>query len=238
MLTIGVIEDEKRNQEQTVIALHKWSQETGETIRVKEYKDAKSFFFDFEDGESFDVLIMDIILPASVAGTEIARRVRERDKRVIILFLTQVTDSFQDGFEVSALQYLIKPLIYPLLRRSLDRAAAQLRETEVTYYTFNHGKGKMMRLAHDDILFIESQSQHVIIHTADGQRFDDWSRLKDVEKELPAGFVRTHRSYIVNLHHVDRLEYRSVFVGQEELPVSRTYLDRVRREWSDIHRLL
>ena len=237
MLRIGLIEDEPVHGENTVSALKLWSEENGTPITVKEYRTDKAFFFDLDDGMPFDVLIVDIILEGStMSGTDIAYTVRRRDERIKILFLTRVTDAFQDGFELGALQYLMKPLKYPQLRRTMDRALLELTKQDATYFILRHGKDSVFRIAHNDILYMESSAQRVVIQTTAGRTYTDWRPLKDIEHALPEDFARIHRSYIVNLQHVDRLDARACFVRDKRLPISRTYLADVRRAWSSAHR--
>lgn len=235
MLRIALIEDEADCRQEVRQALEKWSRESGEPIAITDYRSGEAFFFDVEPGVSFDVLIIDIMLTGSIQGTDIAYRMREADSRVAILFLTQVTDAFQDGFEVGALQYMMKPLKYPLLRRSMCRALKHLQKDDLEYFVLSQGKGNIFRILTKDILYLESASQHVIIHTKDGSAYNDWRPLKDVEKELPPEFVRAHRSYVLNLRHVNRLASRTAYIGDTVLPIGRTSLQKMRRAWSEFH---
>ena len=235
MLTIGLIEDDAACRQEEKQALYKWSEESGEPIKIIDCPSDEAFFFELEAGTTFDILIIDVMLTGSMRGTDLAHRIREADSRVAILFLTQVDDAFQEAFEVGAVQYLIKPVKYPLLRHNMDRALRQLRQDDSGYFTFSQGKGNVKRVFYRDILYFESASQHVIIHMKDESTYDDWRPLKDVEKELPPEFVRAHRSYILNIRHVDRLVSRTACIGSTELPIGRNHLQNVRRAWAEFH---
>lgn len=234
MLKIALIEDEPEDCAAAEQALRQWSEESGEEIETESYPSARAFFFDYDEGRVFDVLVVDIELESASAGMDLARTVRSRDQYVSIFFLTHLDDVYQDAFEVSALQYLIKPLKYAQLRRCLERTMQQKRFVEDTTYMLNQGKGNQQRIFCSEILYFEAIEQHVVIHMTNGTAYKEWIRLKDVEKQLPKEFVRIHRKYIVNVRHVTRIEPRWVTVGGKKLSVSRGHLEEVRRAWSSL----
>ncbi len=177
-------------------------------------------------------VIADGTLPQEICvkGTlaDIAKRVRRGNDAVQIVFITGYPDFIAEGYEVSALHYLMKPVSYEKLCGVLDKAVTNLAKAEkrlcITY------DRRMDFVPLSRILYIEAQRQWVLIHT-----FDEIYRMKkslaETGNELNEYFFKCQRSYLVNLWHVTQIRSSCVVLKNgEEVPISRGMAEKIGKE--------
>ena len=121
--------------------------------------------FDYAEEKDFDILLLDIEMPG-INGIELAKTVRKDNSTVQIIFVTGYYDYFSDGFDVSALHYLIKPVNERKLCPVLDKAADNLsyRQRSVLITTADAD----IKVSLADITYVESENVHIIVHTVNG----------------------------------------------------------------------
>ncbi len=176
--------------------------------------------------EAIDLVFLDIEMP-DLTGLGFVAAL-ERPPRIV--FTTAHRHYALEGFELDAVDYLLKPIGFPrLLRavekyRALSRVPAALPErADAAPHLHIRVDRRTERLAVADLLFVESLSDYVRMHTRGGT-FMPKMRLADLECELaPHGFVRIHRSFLVALGYVESFTASEVRVGGRVLPISRTY---------------
>ena len=121
-----MIEDEKSHRDLLIHDLEEWRQETGRAVTVEAFGTAESFWFRYEEQRDFDVLFVDIQMPG-MDGMELARKVRALDGDIVIVFATGISDYLEEGYEVEALHYLIKPLNAEKVKRCMEKALGRRR---------------------------------------------------------------------------------------------------------------
>lgn len=181
--------------------------------------------------QSVDLVFLDIEMP-EVTGLEFVDALASPPG---IIFTTAHREHAARGFELDAVDYLLKPIGFPRLNRAIEKYR-RLHESEhrgdmsapEDAASINiHIDRRTVRLDLRDILYVESLSDYVIIHTKTS-KLTTKLRIGDLEGELaPHGFLRIHRSYVVPLRRVDSFTAVNVRVGGETLPISRTYRQRV-----------
>ena len=137
-----------------------WANLRGQALDIDRFSSAPDFFADYENGR-YDILLLDIEMGA-VNGVELAKRVRRGDPDVQIIFLTGYTDYIADGYDVEALNYLLKPVDRAKLFTVLDRAADRLRRQE-NVITLPE-QDALVRLPVHRIVWAEAERNYVVIH--------------------------------------------------------------------------
>jgi len=197
-----------------------WAGDCGTDLQISVYAAAEGFLDSLREGKAYDAAFLDIHLRSKIDGMDIAQAIRQRRDEMIIVFVTSFMDYVLRGYEVRALRYLIKPAKRRDLYACLDAVTATLKSRDEQSYYWK-AAGTDARLRFRDILYFEIFSHTASLHAVDGAVFEFAKRLIDLESELPAFFVRCHRSYIVNIHHVFALKKNTVELDSTlELPVS------------------
>ena len=125
-LKIGICDDDPAQVTLTETLTASWAKENGHSIKIKTYKDAESFLFDFEEENDFDILLLDIEM-GDMNGVTLAKNIRKKSETVQIIFITGYSDYISDGYDVAALHYLMKPLKAEKLFEVLNRAAVKIK---------------------------------------------------------------------------------------------------------------
>jgi DNA-binding LytR/AlgR family response regulator len=217
MLRIAVVEDEKIYQEQLLDYLQKFQKEHQLPMDVETFTDGDAFINKYD--AQFDIILMDVQMPL-MDGMSAAEEIRKVDSKVVIIFITNMAQYAIKGYAVDALDYVLKPITYYAFSERLNKAINRLGKREAEYLTVKVKNG-YTRLDMSDIYYIESQGHKLLLITKDAT-IEASGAIKELEKELnDEWFFRIHRSYLVNLAHVEGVKDKGVIVKGEELPISR-----------------
>lgn len=145
----------------------------------------------------------------------------------LFIFVTAYPEYAIDGFEVDAVDYLVKPVSFERFRKSVNRLVERLAQNSVneTGHIMVRADKKKYRLGYDDILFLEAQGDYVKFHSSEKSLMVH-GRLKDFTEQLPANmFAQIHKSFVINISKVLYLEGNSVKIVGHRLPVSLNFKD-------------
>ncbi len=202
-----------------------WAKKADEAIEVQTFASAEAFLFQYVEDKAFDILLLDIEM-AEMDGVTLARKIRAGNQEVQIVFITGYTDYIADGYEVEALHYLLKPVKEEKLFEVLERAVVKLARNERTLLL--ETADGTVRVPLYEIRWIEVQRNYVTIHAAEDYTVK--KSLSEVEAELDEGFMRTGRSFIVNLKQVRRIGKNEVILADGSMvPLSRGYYEKLNR---------
>lgn len=175
-------------------------------------------------GALFDIYFLDIQME-KMNGIEAAKKLREQDEESIIVFLTGAKEYVFDAFDVSALQYLVKPIDDAKLQETLVRAKKEIRKKQnrKDRQIFIKTRQKNMTLNVSDILYFENERRKIAVHTLRG-KISFYGVMADMERDTGADFCRCHRGYLVNLFHVAEYDRETITLSNGE----RIYLSKDR----------
>jgi DNA-binding LytR/AlgR family response regulator len=152
-------------------------------------------------------------------GVELARDLRKTDEKLVIIFITGFSDYISEGYDVSALHYLMKPVKEYKLFEVLDKAVKNL--TQKNKSLLLTVDGEMYRIALSEIRYIEARDHYVVIRTV-SQEYKTKMNLSEIEKSLDNSFFRCQRSFIVNLKFVYKITRTFIVIDDmTEIPLSR-----------------
>ena len=216
---IAIVDDNQVDAEYVQSILEAWAQERQAGVQVQRFASAENFLFHYADDKDWDILLLDIEMGA-MDGVTLAKRIRQDNEAVQIVFITGFGDYISEGYEVSALHYLMKPVKQDKLFAVLDRAVAAIRKTErVVLLPVD---GEMLRLPVGQVQYVEAFS-HTVAVTTEADTIQVKMPISEIEKLLGEGFVRCHRSYLVGLKHIARLSKTEVILDNgKALPLSRS----------------
>lgn len=219
IIQIAICDDEKVQVELLKKYLINWAKNKDIRIAIELFYNAESFDFAWSMDKKYNILLLDIEMPGK-NGVELAKKIRKQDNLLNVIFITAISDYISEGYDVEAINYLIKPIKEEKLYECLDRAVEKIPIEEKTILI--DLEGETIRLLEKDILYIESFSHSVDIRTIEGT-YRVRKNIGTMEVELDKdSFIRCHRSYIVNLKHIKRIGKTDIILDDESLiPVSR-----------------
>lgn len=175
---------------------------------------------------TIDVIFLDIQMP-DLKGTDFAKMIPSTTQ---LIFTTAYSEYAMEGFELNALDYLLKPITFERFLTAINkiRSVHGSIDSEQTI-TIKSGYD-LHKLKYGDILYIESDSEYVVFYTADKKIMSHQS-LKSLEDILPAKlFMRVHRSYMVNKNKVAALKGKDLLIAEAKIPVSASYYEAVKQQ--------
>lgn len=219
MLKIMILEDEKDQADKLAQYLSDYRDEHDGFKYTAEIYDRGVSFLEAYKCDA-DLIFLDIRVP-DLAGMEVAKRIRQMDQNVMIVFVTNLTQYAIEGYSVEAFEYILKPIQYASFSAKLSRALRVLsyREPEKTL-TFKEKEGGK-RISAGAITYIEVSVHNLLFHAGDSA-IKQWGTLSKYEALLKsAHFARCHTSYLVNLKYVRSIKKDTVDVAGVLLPISR-----------------
>jgi DNA-binding LytR/AlgR family response regulator len=218
VIRIGIVEDDPASAQLLVGYLRRYEQEHDETFEVSTFADGAEVVAGYRP--DYDILLLDIEM-TEMDGFTTAERIRQVDRDVIIVFITNMSQYAIRGYEVDALSYVLKPVPYFAFSQEIKRSLERLRRRTVDYLLLTV-EGGLVRVDTAQIVFLESVKHRVVVHTVDG-KYSVVAPLKAMEAELEGKhFFRSNSGYLVNLRHVLAVQQSScLMVGGHDLLISR-----------------
>lgn len=203
----------------------------GTLEQIMETQGLECQIFEFSSGEGIlkwmekhagelELVFLDMEM-GTLSGMETARKLRDMDSGLQLVFVTGYDQYVFEGYSVGALGYLMKPASYEKLSDIMDRAVITfLREEDKTFLC--RSRDTLYRIPKRNILYFSSDRRQVSCVTT-GKTYTFYGKLDDVTDNIGRGFIRIHQRYLVRAEAVDRLDGNEVFIGDTPLPVSRAY---------------
>lgn len=177
--------------------------------------------------ETVDILFLDIEMP-EMSGLELLQTLN--NKKIHVILTTSREQYAVEAFEYEVIDYLVKPINHARFLKATSRVLERLEDDNPNYssqtFLFVRANHKIVKIDPKKIYYIEALSDYILIYTTD-QKYVVHSTMKGIEKKLEIfkKFIRVHRSYIVNVEHIETVQ-EDVFVNGKAIPIGRSYRNR------------
>lgn len=217
-MRIAIIDDEDQVRSQVKGLVEQYGQEKNVSVECVCFSEAVSFLKAYK--ADYDAVFMDIKMPG-YNGMEAAQILRETDKNVILVFITNLKQYAIHGYEVDAIGFVVKPINRYDLFVVMDKVNQKIAVRGANDITLKTPNG-IRRLCVRDIFYIEVMKHKLIFYTIYGD-IESWGTLVMTEEMLPKHcFSRCNVCYLVNLHHVLSVDKDTVMVGTTPLKIARS----------------
>lgn len=174
-----------------------------------------------------DIMFLDIEMPKR-NGIEFLKNSQLKPLSIIT---TAYPEYALEGYELDIIDYLLKPISFKRFLRAAQKAKeyTELRNSKNSLdmpFLFVRSEKKIEKLSFEEILFVESAGNYIIIHTED-RKLIAYLTLKGIEGQLPNNFVKVHQSFLVNFMMIDAVEGNTVKFKNKEVPISRQYKEQL-----------
>lgn len=217
MINIGICDDELHCRLKIKDIIDKILSSYLINYNIYEFSSGEDLLNNYPKG--LDILIIDIHMKI-INGMDTARKIREFDENLEIIFMTSFAQFMQDGYEVKAYRYILKPISEKKISKNIIPCINEIIKKRSNYLTINV-KNYVNRIKIDSITYIETDRPNILIYTRDNMYTTKMS-ISKIEKILSEhGFFRCHNSYIINLKLVDSMNSNTVKLAGKDIPISK-----------------
>lgn len=221
MLRAAIVEKAKERRAYIRAAL----MGTNLDIQVQEFTNEYDYLENLnEDGSSFDLLILNTTICQEGDGVRLAARLRERNRRVMICFVTDSSEYYAEAFGVLATGYFLYPFDVRGLHNCITFFWQKPEVERRASLMLKEAGGSYRRVFCRNILYIESSGRKAILHLEDGALMESYAKLDELEQLLSRKlFFRCHQSYIISMYFVEKMESGRFWIQNQDIPISRKY---------------
>ncbi len=218
MYRIAVVEDEQQYRDEVCQYIEQYATEHQLKFDVTTYTDGQEIVDDVQ--KHYDIIFFDIEMTL-LNGMDAAKVIRERDVNVVMVFITNMAQYAIEGYEVGALDFVLKPIDYYGFSFRLARALGRVQKKQGNLEFAINTPGGIKKLNSNDIYYIEIENRFLVYHTAEGD-FSQRGTLQSAEEMFQDyHFVKCNHWYLVNLKYVTEIEENIVHVAGSRLEISR-----------------
>lgn len=232
-ININILEDNKQDYSLLSEFIGQWASAAGHLVHIT-WINSYDSFSRLLPTLNCDIFISDIELNCddSFTGIDACRELRNAGYPGIIIFLTAFKEYVFEGYDVQAFNYLLKPINQGTLNNCLNKFVSLYSND----FYYHHKGNDVFKIPYYEIIYIEKKGHDAIIHTSTGMYVERTS-LNEMFNRLPDFFIRSHKSYIVNINKVKSLRLNELqLIGDVSIPVSRGFLPDIKKKLLEIVR--
>ncbi|MDE7277791.1 MAG: LytTR family DNA-binding domain-containing protein [Lachnospiraceae bacterium] len=220
MLRIAICDDEQFYREKIRMLLERYFEKSDLQYELAAFASGEDFLKARENRVKYDIVFMDISME-ELDGMQTAQQIRAFHSDTEIVFVTAFLDYALEGYKVNAIRYILKDTLDGAVVECMD-AILQKRKAAQVKFSFMEGERKLYT---ENILYVESRKHKSVFFYMETEivTYQIYEKLDSIEEKLSGcGFLRIHKSYLVNLKHIRKISnYVAVLSTGEELPVPR-----------------
>lgn len=216
-MRIAIVEDDEQARQALAGCIDRYAKEHHLNVDLLTFNDGVQITSNYP--ANLDLIYFDVQMPV-MDGMTAAKKIRQHDQKVLIVFLTNYVQYAIDGYEVQAADFLLKPITYFSFSAHFDKLLNRLQSNE-KFITVTHNN-EIHKIPLNELYYVESAGHYLLYHLAD-QKYQMIGSLKNAEKDLQADhFFRCNYGYLVNLALVDSVTGNTVHLGPFKLQISRS----------------
>jgi len=188
--------------------------------------------FNYMEKESVDLVFLDVEMPG-MSGIDLIRNLKNKP---IVILISSKKEYAVDAFELNVADYIIKPVTMPRFMVAVEKARelSEKKHEKIEgadkNFIFVRSKNTLAKIKLEDIEYIQALGDYVKIYTP-GERNTVHATLRSMEEKLsPDKFYRLHRSYLVGLNHIDKIEENTAYIGKQPIPIGEQYKKELLRK--------
>ena len=229
MLKIAVVEDQQEVRDELCWFIRQYAAENSLQAEVLPVEDGTVIAEHYEPG--YDIIFMDVEMPG-LDGFGAAEKIRAVDADAVLVFVTNMAQYAIKGYEVDALDFIVKPADQGSINYVLDKAMKRLEGVSNAAFALKTSDG-IVSLSTNDIIYVEVFDHNLVYHTTKGN-YDIRGRLSDVMKRLdPKRFIMCNRSYVVNLRYVSNINNDFLVVDGTQISISKSHRKEILQHFSN-----
>ena len=217
MIHIAIVEDDEKFINQLKEYILQYQNDRKKEVKITVFRDGEDIIEDYRC--QYDIILMDIQMDF-MDGMTAAEKIRQLDSEVVIMFITNLTQYAVRGYEVDALDYVVKPVEYFAFSQKLDKAIERCKKKTEEYLMVSTDAG-ITKVAVSDIFYVESQGHNAIYYTKKGTLSSRVAMKELEEKMRDYGFFRCGKGFLVNMKKVDTVKNNDCEINGVKIPISR-----------------
>lgn len=226
-MKVAIIDDELHERKVLSEYISTYGSENGLKVGIELFESGDMLIGNYK--ADIDILVFDIDMPGT-NGMECARKIREIDKNVTILFVTNIAQYAIDGYAVEAIDYIIKPISYYEFSMKFQKAVSKVAQKREHMIAIDTGEG-IRRLKTSEVLYVEVMAHYLFFHLKKEVFKVRGSMKEQLGMLIPFNFCRVHKSFLINLKYVEEIQKNEVLVGGKSIPIGRMYKDALMQEY-------
>ena len=230
-MKIAICDDEVLQLELLSHYVERWADKEEIYYSVELFESAESFHFQWLEDASYDLILLDIEM-GELNGVELSKLIRKKDNLIQIIFITALTDYIHVGYDVDAINYLIKPVSEEKLNETLNKSISR-KKTKSKSIFIESDRG-IYKADEDSIMYMEIKNHQLYIHK-EKETITTRKRLKEMEEILSKDeFIKPHRSYIVAIKYIKNIDSKQITLKDKStIPISRGNYAEVQKRFFD-----
>lgn len=218
IINVAIVEDDEKQISILSDYLKRFEESNSVRFNTQIFSNGLSFLDNFQS--NFDLILLDIDMPY-MNGMEISHKIRQVDEEVLIIFETNLAQFAIKGYEVNALDFIVKPMDYKNFSFKLKRATNIIASRKKDFVLIQ-SEHESIKVLISNITYVEVFRHTIIFHIKDGSSLKSYGSLTEIENKFNTmGFFKCNRCYLVNLKYVDKIVENYLYIGNEKLLISR-----------------
>ncbi|MDO5349149.1 MAG: LytTR family DNA-binding domain-containing protein [Lachnospiraceae bacterium] len=217
MIRIGLVDDDLGHLQLMKTFIKRYEKEEGASFQIEEFRNGLNFVEDYNG--TLDVVFLDIEMP-HMDGMTAAKQIREKDQALGIVFVTNMAQYAIRGYEVNAIDFIVKPVSYYVFADKLRKAIGFSRRNAEKDFVIQT-EDSVFKVPCSKIVYVEKDKNYLVFHTKKGDYRARGTMASMEERLKDEGFSKCISGCLLNLRFVTGIDKDTVWVGDTPLPISR-----------------